>query len=94
MNTGVGCHSLLQETFPTQGTEPRSPALQADSLLSEPPGKPLKFLLSCDNLIVFSVHRESGNRELGIHLGDGKIKMTKCVIRICVWRGSQPSLES
>ena len=26
--------------FPNPGTEPRSPALQADSLLSEPPGKP------------------------------------------------------
>ena len=26
--------------FPNPGTEPRSPALQADSLPSEPPGKP------------------------------------------------------
>ena len=32
-NTGVGSHSLLQEI------EPRSPALKADSLPSEPPGK-------------------------------------------------------
>ena len=30
----MGCHALLQ------GTEPRSPTLQVDSLLSEPPGKP------------------------------------------------------
>ena len=30
--------------FPDSGIEPRSPALQADSLLSEPPGRP--FLLS------------------------------------------------
>ena len=37
-NTGVGCHVLLQGIFP--GTEPWSPALQADSLWSEPPGKP------------------------------------------------------
>ena len=36
-NTGVGCHALLQGIFPTQGTEPGSPALQADSLPSEPP---------------------------------------------------------
>ena len=28
------------EDLPNPGTEPRSPALQADSLLSEPPGKP------------------------------------------------------
>ena len=38
-NTGVGCHTLLQGIFPTQG-EPRSPRLQVDSLLAEPPGKP------------------------------------------------------
>ena len=34
-NTEVGCHSLLQGIFPTQ-----SPALQADSFPSEPPGDP------------------------------------------------------
>ena len=39
-NTGVGCHVLLQGIFPTQGYEPRSSTLQADSLPSEPPGKP------------------------------------------------------
>ena len=39
-NTGVGCHALLQGILPTQGIEPRSPALRADSLPSEPPGKP------------------------------------------------------
>ena len=39
-NTGVGCHFLLQGIFPTQGSNPGPPALQADSLSSEPPGKP------------------------------------------------------
>ena len=34
-----GCHALLQY-LPNPGIKPRSPALQADSLLSEPPGKP------------------------------------------------------
>ena len=38
--TGVGCHFLLQRIFQTQGIEPRSPALQADALPSELPGKP------------------------------------------------------
>ena len=33
-NTGVDCHSLLQ------GIKPRTPALQADSLPSDLPGKP------------------------------------------------------
>ena len=31
-NTKVGCHALLQEIFPTQGLEPRSPTLQVGSL--------------------------------------------------------------
>ena len=49
-NTGVGCYSLLQEIFPTHRSNP-FPSLQADSSLSEPPGKPRRqhiwqFLLS------------------------------------------------
>ena len=39
-NTGVGCHALLQGNLPNPGIKPRSPTLQADSLLSESPGKP------------------------------------------------------
>ena len=39
-NTGVGYHSLLQEIFPTQVSNPGLPTFQEDSLLSEPPGKP------------------------------------------------------
>ena len=41
-NTGVGCHALLQEIFPTQGPESRSPTLQVDSLPFEPPGTLIK----------------------------------------------------
>ena len=37
-NIGVGCDVILQGIFPTQG---QSPALHADSLPSEPPGKPI-----------------------------------------------------
>ena len=39
-NSGVGCHSILQRNLPDSAIEPGSPSLQADSLLSEPPGKP------------------------------------------------------
>ena len=39
-NTEVGCQSLLQGTFQTQGSKLALPHLQADSLPSEPPGKP------------------------------------------------------
>jgi len=35
----VGCHSI-PEDIPNPRIKPRSPALQADSLPSEPPGKP------------------------------------------------------
>ena len=38
-NTGEGCHVLLQGILPTW-IKPGSPALQVDSLPSEPPGKP------------------------------------------------------
>ena len=36
----------LPENLPNPGTEPRSPALQVDSLPCEPPGKPLKSLVA------------------------------------------------
>ena len=47
--TGVGYHSLLPGILPTQGSNPGllrctwSLALQADSLLPEPPGKLQKY---------------------------------------------------
>ena len=37
----MGCHFLLQGIFPTQGQNARLLAWQADSLATEPPGKPL-----------------------------------------------------
>ena len=39
-NTGVGCCAPPPGDLPHPGIEPRSPALQADPSLSEPPGKP------------------------------------------------------
>ena len=33
------------EDLPNPGIEPRSPALQADSLVSEPPGKPVSTVM-------------------------------------------------
>ena len=39
-NTGVGCYALLQGILPTQRLNSGLPHLQADSLLSEPWGKP------------------------------------------------------
>ena len=39
-NTGTGCHFLLQGIFLTQEIKPTSPALQADSFITKPLGKP------------------------------------------------------
>ena len=39
-NTGIGCHAPSSGDLPGPGNELGSPALQADSLLSEPPGTP------------------------------------------------------
>ena len=41
MNTGVGCHFPSSRDLPNSGIEPRSPALQVDSLLTELPGSPI-----------------------------------------------------
>ena len=38
-NTGVGSHSFHQGTSPTQGSNPELPALQAESIPAELPGK-------------------------------------------------------
>ena len=43
---GVGCHALLQGVLPNPGIEPGSPALQVDSLPSEPPGKPIQGMIT------------------------------------------------
>ena len=39
-NTGVGSQLPSPEDLSNPGIEPRSPTLQADPLLAEPPGKP------------------------------------------------------
>ena len=39
IHTGMGSHSLCQGNLLDPGIEPGSPALQVDSLPSEPPGK-------------------------------------------------------
>ena len=42
-NTGMGCYALLHGNLPNWEIKPRSPILQADSLLSEPPRNPKHF---------------------------------------------------
>ena len=45
-NIGMGSHFLLQANLLDPQMEPRSPAWQVDSLLSEPPGKLERMLAS------------------------------------------------
>ena len=47
--TGVDCHFLLQGIFATQGLNSSLLLWQEDSLPSEPPGKPVFFII--DNLM-------------------------------------------
>ena len=62
-NTGVGCYS--PENLPDPGIKPRSPMMQAGSLLSEPARKPifmvsyLIFLRKIDPLIKIPVQNDS-----------------------------------
>ena len=58
-NTGVDSHALPQGIFPTQGSNPCllgvSPALQVDSLHTEPPKKPRgDFLLTTINKLALT----------------------------------------
>ena len=53
-NTGVGCHSLFQGIFPTQGSSPGFPHCRR-ILSTEPPGKPLYFIRSIRSTRAFSL---------------------------------------
>ena len=48
--------------LPDPGTEPRSPALQADSLLSEPAGKPIQNLTFTSMLCKRAINRNLRGR--------------------------------
>ena len=69
----MGSHTLLQGILLTQGSNP-SPALQADSLLSEPPGKPLATSKGMFSLI--KEFDSQGQDHLG-NLSFTKGKLTK-----------------
>ena len=60
--TGVGSRSLLQGIFPTQGSN-RSPALQADSLPAELPGKPENTRVGSHSLLqgIFPIQGSTPN---------------------------------
>ena len=61
----MGCHSLLQGIFPTQGSNLGLPALWADSLLSESESE-MKVTQSCPTLCDPMVHTVHGILQAGI----------------------------
>ena len=73
--TGVGCHCLLQRIFLTQGSNPGLPALQANTLPSEPLGKldvtvqmnTIEYYTVMTYLSIIVIH--TGLKKLGLVLG-------------------------
>ena len=59
-DTGVGCHALFQGIFPTQV----SPELQVNSLLTEPPGKPVNTGVGSLFLLQWIFLTQESNRGL------------------------------
>ena len=57
-DTGVGCHALFQGIFPTQV----SPALQVNSLLTEPLGKPVNTGVGSLSLLQWIFLIQESNR--------------------------------
>ena len=54
--------------LPDPGIEPRSPALQTDSLLSEPPGKPfVTILIFVKAVIPMYIHKTKKGKILKIY---------------------------
>ena len=68
-NAGVGCWAL--QGICNAGIEPRSPALQVDSLPSEPPGKPRLAHLCLLNLLFLRRKGIRGLEMRGVIVGNG-----------------------
>ena len=72
----MGCCSLLQGDLPNPGIEPRSPALLADSLPSEPPGEPevweVDVIMMVENSVKDKIVKDRCISLL--HRGDRKLK--------------------
>ena len=101
-NTGVGSLSLLRGIFPIQGSNPRSPPLQADSLPSEPPGKPLEQVYQhLFPICEFIYPLEQPHKEViswftadifEVHLREGMWLLQGHAASSCQWSNSNPQL--
>ena len=84
-NIGVAYLAFLQGIFPS-GIKPRSPALQVNSLPSEPPGKPNNVLTSAIQNICPNVHLE-----LIIEITFGFLSLSPNTLRRSLPIGNQTS---
>ena len=66
-NTGVGCHALLQEIFPSEGSNPGLPRCRW--IASEPPGNSLAYFTICSDCFEYHKHPKSG---MTLFLGEVK----------------------
>ena len=91
-NTGVGCHSLLQRIFPTQGSNQHLSGLlhwQVGSLPLAPPGKPLGFI--CYTLQPFREEVEVLTKRIKVEMC---MLVCACMcVCVCVY-SSQPCITS
>ena len=77
-NTGTGLPFLSPVDLPNPRTEPGAPALQADSLPSEPPGKPFSN----------SIFKYFSSESYNIHLLERirlKIKLNSLLLGLGIW---------
>ena len=101
-NTRVGCHCLLRGILPIQGSNPRSPPLQVDSLPSEPPGKPLEQVYQhLFPICEFIYPLEQPHKEViswftadifEVHLRGGMWLLQGHAASSCQWSNSNPQL--
>ena len=93
-NTGLSCHLLLQGIFPTQELNPRSPALEADSLLTELPGLEMpfsKYWLMMKGKIVILWQRDLADTTLTKWITSNKIYYQHTIpADIMHWEGTSP----
>ena len=77
-NTGVGSLSFCQGNLPNPGIEPRSPTLQADSLPTEPQGKPKNIGMGSLSFLqqIFLLYT---------HLVQGAWRVFCGILRVCLW---------
>ena len=81
MNTGMGCHFLLQGIFLTQGIEPKSPAspaLAGGFFTTESPGKPQRTVYASTNWADY-IHPNLDSAGMSVVSSNLESQLGKCL---------------